>query len=97
VHSGKITARLAVELFAAMGNLEPRRGAADLPVLIMHGEGDVMAAAAGSQQFYEHVGSSDKTLRLYPGLYHEIFNEPEQAIRCLANSADWLDARIVHD
>jgi hypothetical protein len=35
----------------------------------------------------------DKTLRLYPGLYHEIFNEPEQA-QVLGELADWLDAHI---
>jgi alpha-beta hydrolase superfamily lysophospholipase len=93
VHSGKITARLLVELFAAMGSLAEQRGAIQLPVLVMHGEGDVMAAAAGSQHFFDAVGSADKTLRLYPGLYHEIFNEPEQA-QVLGELGDWLDAHI---
>ena len=93
VHSGKITARLLVELFAAMENLEKRRSEILLPVLVMHGEGDVMAAVSGSQHFFDNVGSSDKTLRLYPGLYHEIFNEPEQA-QVLGELADWLDAHI---
>lgn len=93
VHSGKITARLLVELFAAMGSLAEKRGAISLPVLVMHGEGDVMAAASGSQRFFDAVGSVDKTLRLYPGLYHEIFNEPEQA-QVLGELGDWLDAHI---
>lgn len=93
VHSGKITARLLVELFAAMENLKKRSIEIALPVLVMHGEGDVMAAVSGSQHFFDSVGSSDKTLRLYPGLYHEIFNEPEQA-QVLGELADWLDAHI---
>ncbi|WOJ92522.1 alpha/beta hydrolase [Congregibacter variabilis] len=93
VHSGKITARLLVELFAAMDNLEKRRSDIALPVLVMHGEGDVMAAVSGSQHFFDSVGSLDKTLRLYPGLYHEIFNEPEQA-QVLGELVDWLDAHI---
>lgn len=93
VHSGKITARLLVELFAAMEHLKKRRSEIALPVLVMHGEGDVMAAVSGSQHFFDSVGSSDKTLRLYPGLYHEIFNEPEQA-QVLGELADWLDAHI---
>ncbi|WP_439106575.1 alpha/beta hydrolase [Congregibacter sp.] len=96
VHSGKTSARLLAELFDAMGNLEKRRGEISLPVLVMHGEGDVMAAARGSQHFFDSVGSSDKTLRLYPGLYHEIFNEPEQA-KVLGELCDWLDAHIKAD
>ncbi|MDP5071723.1 MAG: lysophospholipase [Congregibacter sp.] len=93
VHSGKISARLLVELFAAMDHLQERRGDITLPVLVMHGEGDVMAAVSGSQHFFDNVGSADKTLRLYPGLYHEIFNEPEQA-QVLGELGDWLDAHI---
>jgi alpha-beta hydrolase superfamily lysophospholipase len=93
VHSGKISARLVVELFAAMTALESGRTELTLPVLVMHGEGDVMAAPEGSKVFHQHLGSADKTLRLYPGLYHEIFNEPEQA-QVLGELADWLDAHI---
>ncbi|MFK8042529.1 alpha/beta hydrolase [Congregibacter sp.] len=93
VHSGKITARLLVELFSAMENLQKRRGEVTLPVLVMHGEGDVMAAVSGSQNFFDSVGSEDKTLRLYPGLYHEIFNEPEQ-VQVLGELGDWMDAHI---
>ena len=31
----------------------------------------------GSRDFYHRTGSPDKTLRLYDGLYHDIFHEPE--------------------
>ncbi|MEE4108238.1 MAG: alpha/beta hydrolase [Halieaceae bacterium] len=93
VHDGKVSARLAVELFGAMETLRERRRELCLPILVMHGEADVMTPAAGSRQFFEAVGSEEKTLRLYPGLYHEIFNEPEQA-QVLGELCDWLDARI---
>jgi alpha-beta hydrolase superfamily lysophospholipase len=93
VHSGKISARLVVELFATMAELRQRRAELQLPVLVMHGEADVMTPASGSQAFFDGVGSLEKTLRLYPGLYHEIFNEPEQA-QVIGELGDWLDARI---
>ena len=93
VHSGKISARLVTELFSAMKDLTERRAAITLPILVLHGEADVMTPAAGSQRFVDAVDSSDKTLRLYPGLYHEIFNEPEQA-RVIGELCDWLDDRI---
>ena len=93
VHSGKITAGLVVELFNAMAALESARDVIALPVLVMHGEGDVMAAPAGSRTFHDAGSSEDRTLRIYPGLYHEIFNEPEKD-QVLGELGDWLDAHI---
>ena len=52
-----------------------------------------MTPSGGSQRFYDAVGSQEKTLRLYPGLYHEIFNEPERD-QVIGELCDWLDARI---
>ena len=95
VHSGKITARLVVEFFSSMGKLEARRGELTLPVLVMHGEADVMTPASGSESFFDGIGSEEKTLRLYPGLFHEIFNEPEQD-QVIGELGDWLDARIAN-
>lgn len=93
VHDGKTSAGLLVALLTTAKELEARRGALTLPVLVLHGEGDVMTPPHGSQNFIEAVGSKDKTLRIYPELYHEIFNEPEQAM-VLGDMLDWLDAHI---
>lgn len=94
VHDGKISARLAVELFAAMAALQAHRGELELPLLVLHGEGDVMTPAEGSRRFAAAVGSGDCSLRIYPSLYHEIFNEPERE-QVLTDLLDWLDAHIV--
>jgi acylglycerol lipase len=40
----------------------------------------------------ERAGSSDKTLRLYDGLYHEILNEPEKET-VISDLLEWLNAR----
>jgi len=42
---------------------------------------------------YDRVSSTDKTLRLYDGLYHELFNEPERE-RVLADVTTWLEAHV---
>jgi alpha-beta hydrolase superfamily lysophospholipase len=42
---------------------------------------------------YAGIRSADKSLKLYPGLYHEIFNEPERD-RVLADLLDWLGSHI---
>src|SRR3546814_9040124 len=49
-----------------------------LPILLQHGGADSLAAPEGSRYLFEHVASQDKRLEIYPGLFHEIYNEPEQ-------------------
>ena len=90
VYHGRLSARLAVELFGAMASVEQRAAEIRLPLLILHGEADRLTHPAGSRNFHQAVGSEDKTLMLYPGLYHEIFNEPERE-QVLADVSAWLD------
>ena len=40
----------------------------------------------------ERVGSDDVTIRDWPGLRHEILNEPERD-QVIAEMLDWLDER----
>jgi alpha-beta hydrolase superfamily lysophospholipase len=93
VHNGKASARLIVELFQSMALVERDREKITLPVLVMHGSDDAMTAHEGSEVFYKAVSSEDKTLKIYQGLYHEIFNEPER-LEVLGDLAAWLEARI---
>ena len=92
VHSGRFSARFVSELFDAMGEVAARRRELRLPLLVMHGEADTLTAPAGSRDFVAGAGAQDKTLRLYPALYHEIFNEPERET-VLADLYGWLRAR----
>jgi alpha-beta hydrolase superfamily lysophospholipase len=62
-----------------------------LPLLIMHGTDDLLVPYQGSEVLYRRASSADKTLKLYPGLYHEILNEPEKQT-VLEDVAAWLDA-----
>ncbi len=48
------------------------------PVLILHGEQDLIIDNHSSQIFHNTISSTDKSLKIYPGLYHEIMNEPEK-------------------
>lgn len=93
VYHGKVGARMGYEMMRAMEEIEPAAPTIRLPILIMHGDQDVLTAVSGSQMFAGKVGSEDKKLVLYPGLHHEIFNEPEQK-QVLADMTDWLEERI---
>jgi alpha-beta hydrolase superfamily lysophospholipase len=88
-----MSARFVAELFAAMQEIQSRAGEITLPILVMHGEADAMTAPAGSQFLYDSVGSVDKTLKFYPGLYHEIFNEPERE-QVYADLLRWCDQQV---
>lgn len=62
-----------------------------LPLLLLHGGGDFICPVSGSQFIYEQAASPDKTLKIYPKLYHEIHNEPQQG-EVLDDVAAWLAA-----
>ena len=93
---GKVPARTAYELFSALpGYLEgaPRM---EVPVLIQHGEADSLVPLAGARPTIEAIGASDKTVITYPGLFHEIYNEPEKD-RVIGDLIHWLEAHSASD
>jgi len=91
IFKGKITSRLINEMFRTMQQVTDGAPGIRLPMLIMHGEADALVSPSGSRQLYELLGSTDKTLKIYPDLYHEIFNEPEQQ-QVLDDMLAWLEA-----
>jgi acylglycerol lipase len=63
------------------------------PLLVMHGGADEITDPEGSRAFVNAARSSDKTLRIYPGLYHDLWNEPERATLA-RDLVDWLNDRL---
>lgn len=92
VYNGKIPARMAASLFDAMARLRESASAIRIPLLAMHGGADRLTAPEGSALIVEQASSDDKTLQAFPGMYHEIFNEPRRD-EVLSILTDWLDAR----
>lgn len=90
---GKVRARMGVQLLRAAELIAPELPNIALPALILHGTADRLADPAGSQMIYDQVRSTDKTLKFYDGLYHEIFNEPERE-QVFADMAAWLEAHV---
>ena len=46
-----------------------------------------------NKEFFDNITSEDKTWKLYPGLYHEPFQE-EGSEEVLADMFEWLDKRL---
>lgn len=69
-----------------------RLGELTLPVLVMHGSGDLLVSPQALRDVVARVASTDVTAILWPDLWHEIFNEPESD-EVLATLVAWLTAR----
>ena len=92
VHTGSIPARTLVELVDAVASFPALAPQLRLPVLVLHGTGDTLVPLAYTTPVVERIGSPDRTVRHYEGLYHEVFNEPERE-RVFADVLAWLAAR----
>jgi acylglycerol lipase len=64
-----------------------------IPCLILHGGNDLIVPNSASQWFYDHIGSQDKTLKIYPECYHEILNEREEKDQVIADIVHWITGR----
>jgi alpha-beta hydrolase superfamily lysophospholipase len=93
VHHGKVPAGIGRALLQ-VGETMPRRAPAlTAPLLVVHGSEDRLIPVAGSGRLVEYVGSADVELKVYPGLYHEVFNEPERD-QVLDDVVSWITARL---
>jgi len=90
---GRFPVRTGAEILRVAKSVQHNLEEIRLPILVMHGSGDIVADAAGSRLLYARASSADKTLHLYDGLYHEIFNEPERE-RVINDLLAWLNARV---
>ena len=93
-YNGKIKARMAYEMKMASEDVCARMSRLSLPLLIMHGSADRLTNPAGSKRLYQQARSQDKTLKLWPEHFHEIFNELEKE-QVIAFMLEWLDKRAV--
>jgi len=64
-----------------------------LPVLILHGTADKVTKPSGSKEFYEKAGSSDKTLKLYEGHFHDLLADVGKQ-QVMADIQTWIDAHL---
>ncbi len=86
----KATTRFGKAVFAEQAKLADRHGSIAVSTFVVHGADDELVAPAASAGL---AASSGVERRLYPGLRHEMHNEPE-ALQVLADIADWIDRSV---
>ena len=93
VHHGKVPAGIARALLLVGETMPQRAPALTAPLLVVHGVEDRLISVEGSRHLAECVASPDVELKEYPGLYHEVFNEPERN-QVLDDVVSWINARL---
>jgi alpha-beta hydrolase superfamily lysophospholipase len=93
VYHGKVPAGVGRALLEVGETMPQRAPALTAPLLVVHGSDDRLIPVDGSRRLVECVGSTDVELKVYPGLYHEVFNEPERD-QVLGDVVAWILKRL---
>jgi acylglycerol lipase len=88
----KVSAKWFAEATRAMQEVAEWAPQIKTPVLVMHGTDDRLASVDATQRMFVRIESPDKELVIYPGYYHELFNEPEK-LDVFERVTDWIDKR----
>ncbi|MDG4667439.1 alpha/beta hydrolase [Mycobacterium sp. 236(2023)] len=93
VYHGKLPAGIGRALIGVGETMPQRAAAITAPLLVVHGDQDKLIPVEGSKVLVECVGSQDVHLKVYPGLYHEVFNEPEKEL-VLDDVTAWIESHL---
>jgi len=93
VFRGRLPARTGAEILRATETVRGRLDRLTAPTLVLHGTADALAAPSSADAIEQRAGAKDLTVIRYPGLYHEVFNEPEQD-RVLTDLTEWLEKHL---
>lgn len=63
------------------------------PVILLHGGNDGLVDPKDSLDMFEEVSSTDRSLRVYAGLCHEIFNEFDRDM-VIRDAIEWLNREV---
>ncbi|KAL6980458.1 acylglycerol lipase [Sarracenia purpurea var. burkii] len=84
------------QLLTVSLDLEQRLQEVSLPFLIVHGGDDKVTDPSVSKLLYESAASTDKSFKLYPGMWHSLtYGElPENIDTVFSDVTAWLDERV---
>ncbi len=92
-YHGFVHARTGAQFNSAIARARAGFQRITAPVYIIHGGDDRIVPNAGSILLHEQCGSKDKSLKIYDGGYHELWNDLDKRA-VLAGICDWMAARL---
>ncbi|KAK4279458.1 hypothetical protein QN277_011239 [Acacia crassicarpa] len=92
-YKGRPRLKTGSELFRVSTQLEQTLHEVSLPFLVLHGEEDKVTDKSVSMQLHKVASSKDKTIKLYPGMWHALLiGEPPENLNIVYKDiVDWLD------
>ncbi|EDQ90479.1 uncharacterized protein MONBRDRAFT_24306 [Monosiga brevicollis MX1] len=94
-YKGKALAGWGVQILKSMLSLESLLPTFTAPLLVMHGGADKVTSLDGSEFLVENVGSQEKELKVYEGMYHDLMHElPEDTDKVLDDMCHFIRSHI---
>ena len=88
-----VTPRLGEQMWTYNAIGYQNAGKLTMPTLIQYGTADT--SFSGQNDFFQAVGTSDKSIKAYEGFRHEVYNElPQDRARVLSDLHTWLDKHL---
>ncbi|GMU91079.1 MAG: lysophospholipase [Candidatus Hydrogenedentota bacterium] len=92
-YGGWMHARSGAEIAKAVARLQDSMDRLSHPMLIMHGSDDRLTDSEGSRELYARARATDKTLRIFEGGYHELYNDLDKE-RFYRELIEWVNTRV---
>ncbi|KAK7270193.1 hypothetical protein RIF29_23160 [Crotalaria pallida] len=95
IYQDKPRIKSGIEMLKASLSIEANLHEVTLPFIVLHGEADTITDPDVSRELYKQASSIDKTIKLYPGMWHCLTSgETDENIELVfADIIDWLDKR----
>lgn len=93
VYTGFVRVRTGYEILRITSYLKRNLRRLRVPFLVLHGAADTVTDPEGSHKLYEEASSTDKSIKLYPGLVHDLLFEPERE-EVTQDIIEWLNNRM---
>ncbi|XP_076942670.1 caffeoylshikimate esterase-like [Bidens hawaiensis] len=99
IYQEKPRLKTALEMLRTSMGLEDSLTEVTLPFFVLHGESDTVTDPEVSRALYKRASSQDKTIKLYPGMWHALTSgEPDRNIDLVfGDIISWLDRRSADD
>ncbi|XP_073317012.1 caffeoylshikimate esterase-like [Primulina huaijiensis] len=95
-YKGRPRLQTSYQLFTVSTDLEKWLAEVSMSFIVLHGEEDKVTDPSVSKLLYESARSSDKTFKLYPGMWHSLsYGElPENLDIVFSDIGKWLDDKF---
>ncbi|XP_078342764.1 monoglyceride lipase-like isoform X1 [Oculina patagonica] len=92
---GGLKAQWAMAIHDAMEHIKENIPKIEWPFIVLHGDADQITMVEGSMMLEQKASSKDKTIKIYPGFYHKLLNEPkEDAALVMSDIISWINQRL---